>query len=538
MIEPAAVEPATAESPRAMDARPPSTPGSIVTRAREHIDAGAVDAAFALLSEEIARHGGGERAELLLGLAHTLTVRGEMIDSLRAAASACELYRAAADAGGECDAIIAMAAALRRAGEHAAAFSQLEQAEGIGRRLGDDQRLALVLRNLGVCCSLLGRHQQALSYLEDALRRHRNDRDNFECAQTRLSLLNARNRHAMSLADRSAQVTQSEDVLPDWLQLAADCEKNGYTRLQLMALGNHAITLRECGRHAEAITALQALLPRYRHFGMRPNEGICQQHLGAAHLGAGNTQLAHECFEAAIAIQENAGSLDDLRDSLDGLSQALEALGDFRGSLAALRRVRDVEARMSAGQAHVSAAQRDLRVELARLTNQWARLANQDPLTGLTNRRGLDAWWPEAMARARGGEPIAVLLLDLDRFKSINDRFGHSVGDAVLTAVARLIEANCRGGDLAVRYGGEEFLLAMGNADLPAAADVAQRLRQSVARHAWANVASGLTLTVSIGVAAAKEARDWEGLLALADSRLYSAKLTGRDRVVADGHPR
>ena len=185
--------------------------------------------------------------------------------------------------------------------------------------------------------------------------------------------------------------------------------------------------------------------------------------------------------------------------------------------------------------AHRSVAQRELRLELARLTSQWQRLASTDPLTGLANRRALEQWMSDIRPRVELGESLIVLLHDMDHFKAINDRFGHGVGDDVLRQVATLINANCRPNDLAVRYGGEEFLLALIGVEYEAAVEVAERLRTSVQAFTWTAIASELRVTISVGVAHAAEAHDTTALLTLADRRLYAAKHGGRNRVVYSG---
>ena len=177
--------------------------------------------------------------------------------------------------------------------------------------------------------------------------------------------------------------------------------------------------------------------------------------------------------------------------------------------------------------------QRELRIELARMTSQWARQATQDPLTGLGNRRALDLWLGPALSRATRGEPLLLLLMDLDHFKQVNDNFGHHIGDAVLRQVAQLISQHCRSSDLAVRYGGEEFLLALSGVPPDEAIEIAERLRQAIAAHAWQQLRPGLTVTVSMGLTSATEASDAAGLLTLADRRLYAAKYNGRNRLIA-----
>jgi diguanylate cyclase (GGDEF)-like protein len=200
-----------------------------------------------------------------------------------------------------------------------------------------------------------------------------------------------------------------------------------------------------------------------------------------------------------------------------------------------LRRVRAIDKRKSDEAARSAVVQRELRIELARLTSQWAQQATQDPLTGLGNRRALERWMDERLPRVEHGEPLTLLLLDLDHFKRVNDRYGHGVGDEVLKRVARVIQQCCRHRDLAVRYGGEEFVLAMASVDHPAAVAIAHRVRESVAALPWAEVAAGLAVSVSIGLAEARETFDAPALLTLADKRLYAAKYAGRNQVVAFG---
>lgn len=158
--------------------------------------------------------------------------------------------------------------------------------------------------------------------------------------------------------------------------------------------------------------------------------------------------------------------------------------------------------------------------------------ARRDPLTGLGNRRELQLAWPalhDAVKTER--REMALAMLDIDHFKSVNDRFGHAVGDAVLVAVARLLGANLRGDDLVVRIGGEEFLLVLPDATVERALEVCERLRQRIAAHGWELLCPALQVTVSIGVASAPPL-DLSTLMRRADAALYAAKHAGRNRVV------
>jgi diguanylate cyclase (GGDEF)-like protein len=155
---------------------------------------------------------------------------------------------------------------------------------------------------------------------------------------------------------------------------------------------------------------------------------------------------------------------------------------------------------------------------------QLAHLATHDPLTGLRNRRGLDEL-------LEGQRSVAVLVCDIDRFKQINDRYGHEGGDRVLQRFGELLLSLARTTDVAVRLGGEEFCLVLPQTDHPGALEAAERLRVTVQEQLTDMVEGGVT--VSIGVATTTdgvlEAKD---LLATADRRMYGAKQAGRNRVL------
>lgn len=164
-----------------------------------------------------------------------------------------------------------------------------------------------------------------------------------------------------------------------------------------------------------------------------------------------------------------------------------------------------------------------------------------DVLTGWHNRRYLETRMREELARAqRAGNNLICLMLDLDHFKRINDRFGHLAGDAVLREVAQRIEYQVRISDVAARYGGEEFVVLLPATELPVAVNIAERIRAAVSSSPI-EIREGhaATMTVSIGVAAVQpkpKQNDLktigESLLAQADVALYRAKSEGRDRVV------
>lgn len=164
----------------------------------------------------------------------------------------------------------------------------------------------------------------------------------------------------------------------------------------------------------------------------------------------------------------------------------------------------------------------------------YRNAATTDPLTGLLNRRGFeDAMASLCAHQARRGAPVTVLMFDLDHFKSINDRFGHGVGDDVLCLFANVAASNTRTNDIVARFGGEEFAVVI-PADLETAARIGERLR--AAFQAAAVTVSGHAIggTVTIGAACSRErVADIGKLLARADAALYRAKRDGRNRLYA-----
>jgi len=168
---------------------------------------------------------------------------------------------------------------------------------------------------------------------------------------------------------------------------------------------------------------------------------------------------------------------------------------------------------------------------------QTIEMAVTDGLTGLHNRRYLDSHLTTLFERARNRRrPLSLMITDIDRFKAINDTYGHDVGDEVLREFAGRLRQNVRGIDLACRMGGEEFVVVMPDTDGPVAEKVAERIRAQIADTPFLVGAEGreIAVTVSVGVSAMmREADTVEAMMKRADLALYEAKNGGRNRVVA-----
>jgi diguanylate cyclase (GGDEF)-like protein len=168
-----------------------------------------------------------------------------------------------------------------------------------------------------------------------------------------------------------------------------------------------------------------------------------------------------------------------------------------------------------------------------RLNDELREQADLDSLTGVFNRRGLDLRARRSLARARTtGSPAAVIIMDIDRFKQINDTHGHPFGDQVLCWLSEKLPALLRPHDLLGRYGGEEFVALLPDADITTAQKVAERMRASIAAYAPEFEGTSVRITLSLGIALAQDADyELEACLAQADACLYQAKKAGRNQV-------
>jgi diguanylate cyclase (GGDEF)-like protein len=167
------------------------------------------------------------------------------------------------------------------------------------------------------------------------------------------------------------------------------------------------------------------------------------------------------------------------------------------------------------------------------IVNRLTETSETDPLTGVLNRRGLDA---RVAAMVNGDTNHVVVMADIDRFKAINDRYGHEAGDAVIRRFARILAGTARKGDLVVRWGGEEFLVVLADADTATARHFAEAVRTVFEEQAHDRL-DGHKVTASFGIAAWDEGLSIAGVSHLADKALYSAKRKGRNRVCVFPRP-
>jgi len=178
---------------------------------------------------------------------------------------------------------------------------------------------------------------------------------------------------------------------------------------------------------------------------------------------------------------------------------------------------------------------KELQRQIELKNNQLEQLALTDELTGLPNRRAVQDWATrEFESASRHGFPFWVVMADLDRFKSVNDIFGHAAGDAVLSRFSRILKANCRSSEICGRFGGEEFVLVYTHSDRDGVLRAVERLRSELEESTFAFNGCELRATASFGIAGIEgiaASGTLEDILASADAALYSAKGRGRNRI-------
>jgi diguanylate cyclase (GGDEF)-like protein len=263
------------------------------------------------------------------------------------------------------------------------------------------------------------------------------------------------------------------------------------------------------GRAAEALNAMDTLLAEMG--AAAPAQSAIR-----AHQAAYRACRALGRFEAALAHFEQAERSERRRTTAQLRAQ----------SQLFVTRAEAQHAQWLAEQARADAQQQRQRAAEAALD------AECDPLTGLGNRRHLERRCAELLPAAqREGQPLALVLIDIDHFKPINDRLGHATGDRVLVAMAQLLRENMRAGDVLARHGGEEFVVVLPGMDDDRAHEVCERLRERAAAHPWAALGGpAWPVTVSLGLAVAPP-YELASLLQRADQALYEAKRSGRNRV-------
>ncbi len=361
------------------------------------------------------------------------------------------------------------------------------------RRRGDADEVAVDQRAIAVVLYRLGRPAEALAVVDSALRRFRASGDADRIAQGRLT---------------------------------------------------RGVALRMLGRAGEALAELEAAR---RHFAAIDNPRFLEkvhEERAQAYAAAGRWREAYAARGDQLALQRALGEQAReeqsarLRVQFDAEKKEAENRALLRQNASAAR-IRRLQVAVLALSAVVIAALALLAVRQLRNARRLRATALTDELTGLPNRRHIGrVAADQARAARRKGAGFAVLAMDVDRFKAINDAFGHDAGDAVLRRVADALRASLRDGDTVGRAGGEEFVAVLPGAGEAAAAEVAERLRAGVEALDCSDLHPALRVTLSVGAAVWRpEDAGVAATLKRADESLYRAKGLGRNRVEVAAAP-
>jgi len=375
---------------------------------------------------------------------------------------------------------------------------------------------------------------------------------------------------ALSLANLGADyigLRRYEEALEVSRQSAEIGAALGALEVESGALTNLGDAYAGSGRWGEALDCYARVLEIARRTGDQDltSEVLCL--MGTALAGRGELEEARECLAEASALALSIGTRRVAFQAAQGLSEVCKRLGDYAAALGHHETFRRLEKEVFSEEAEkraksvaigmevehhrreaealggMNAALQDANARLEEANARLQALATTDPLSGLPNHRALVAALDAETARAqRGGGPCALLFLDIDHFKSVNDTHGHPAGDAVLREFAQTVRACLREVDTLGRWGGEEFLALLPGTDAEGALKLAERVRAAVAARplapGWGLLGGGLPLTCSIGVAACppqEAVRD--ALVDAADRALYAAKRLGRDQVRLSSDP-
>jgi diguanylate cyclase (GGDEF)-like protein len=524
-------------------------------------------AALARRAIELADEAGDRprQAAALCLLARQLTRTGEFEQTVRACEQAAVILRDLDDQVGLCEILIVQALALNELNLSQEALDVLAIGREVATRLQDSGLLYWVLNRIAVVHSGLQDYARAHEFQIRALALSEGMDDD-----ARFCIVNNFSDNAIGLSRQlreEGRDAEADEVLASGIAHADNAIElaitTGNPYRQALSLDNGGMLLGLAGAYAGALVRLRKAREIAAERGYHSLEVGAAHHISSILLLQGRAAEAIPQLEALLERARELGEPPLQQEVLVDLSAALEATGQFEAALATYKelvslerqgrsRVAETRGRLSVQLADLDIARlsaadarkesdllrdRSRRLErekgeLETLAAHLDRRANEDALTRLSNRHHLETELPRVFKEtAELGLELAVAVLDIDHFKSVNDSFGHALGDAVLVQVAALLNHGGRSGDLVGRMGGEEFLMAFPGLGESAAVEVCERLRRAVQGHDWEALRPGLRVTISLGVCARTDEADVYDVVERADSRMYRAKRAGRNRV-------
>jgi diguanylate cyclase (GGDEF)-like protein len=396
------------------------------------------------------------------------------------------------------------------------------QSLDLNQKTNDRALESTILADLGKVHSLLKNHNDALGYL-----------------------------------DRSLEIARTTGNLHD----------------QGIALSTLGMAHQESGNYANAHECLNEALEIMKQTDALPDQSEVLCLLGRNHLKQGKFDQSIALLNRSLQIAEEIKVNEKIRNAHYALAEVYQAIGDFEQALDHYRTYhniwksfysQDAERRIHAiiARSEIEKARQDAEEEryktyqLSQALNEAKRsetektrllsqleiqaemleqLAREDGLTGLNNRRWLDVQLNHEFERARRfSHPFSIAMLDVDDFKSVNDRFSHQVGDEVLRQIAKILRASCRMVDCIGRYGGEEFMIILVETTPQQAHEICTKILDQMRGFDWSQIHTGMgPITLSIGLGQNVNVQTPADMISTADKQLYRAKQQGKDQICA-----
>lgn len=528
-------------------------------------------------------HRTGEAALLTaMGMMHN--VLGENGTALERYGEALELYRAAGDREGEADALRSEGVSFYDLGRYDEALERYLTALTISEELADSGSIARTASNIGNVHWAAGRNEDALGYHRRALEVFRARDERVGMAGVSINLGTIRTSMADEASTPEAERTALDNAAAHYSTALSIFEELGNLRGVAHASHNLGTLELRRDRPREALPLLRRGLEIRREVGDAAGEVESLESLGEVHLALDRPGEAVAALEAAVALATERGLENGTPNAWELLADAREADGDAGGALRAHREFTRIRQEAEQARTAERVAELTLQFESQRRERELADLrstelaqeleiyrqrtvifalacgaaliftvlvlltlryrrstqersvlqeaARTDPLTGLVNRREMTRCIENCLAALESeGTPFALVMGDMDDFKSINDTLGHDAGDEALRHVASRIINTLRDDDVAGRWGGEEFLILLPETAAGEARRVAERIRAAI--HATPiNLEAGMAaVTITMGVESVDEPTSLETCLRAVDRHLLAGKRAGKNRV-------
>ncbi|MNL04992.1 putative diguanylate cyclase YcdT [compost metagenome] len=452
-------------------------------------------------------------------------------------------------------------------GDFTDALTSLQSAQNLFYELELPNKLRITLNSIAILYGRMGEDKKAIEYFNEVLEKNKAAGKKRNIA---VVLYNLGRRH-QSLKD----FAKAENAYEESIAIHKELKNEASQALVLRALGS---IYNETGKPAQALEALnQALSILESKNRVKSQAGLHLERANSYRLLNKNDKALTE-LEQAEALSEGSNSPITIRDISEERSQIYVQMREWQNAYVQLHKYKTISDQILNSQkenqlsriqlkfetAHQEQANQLLRKELetasrlqflqmavialgalllgvgaffairqVRLARQMKNLALTDELTQLPNRRHILTYGQEALRTCKEqGKPFSVLIFDIDHFKRVNDSFGHAVGDQVIKRIATVSKGLLRQADRVGRVGGEEFLIILPFTGPDAAREVAERIRDRVARTDMTDLELSLNVTISIGVCGCNDQlRPLDYLMNLADEALYQVKQNGRNGV-------